>query len=156
MGVTSLGHEYFFLAAIPLLWICLGWKNGARISVIVLITLLINFWIKEIVKLPRPFVTFPDVFIREASGYSFPSGHAVQSLLFFAILVLIFKDKIKNNFQKYFFVLVNIIIILLVGWSRIYLKTHYWVDVMAGYAFGIIWLIFISWLIKRKVFKKIF
>ena len=60
----------------------------------------------------------------------------------------IFIDEVQylknpSNFLKYLFVLSNVFLILLVGWSSIYLNVHWFSDVMAGLALGLFWLTFL-------------
>jgi len=93
------------------------------------------------------------------TGYSFPSGHTVFSIILFSMLIYFYKDEIKNKAAKYFFVAVNVFLILLVGFSRIYLNVHWFTDVVGGYALGffltslgVLWLKKIH---KRVVSKKI-
>lgn len=74
------------------------------------------------------------------AGYSFPSGHATLAVIFFTLTIYIFKDDIKNRMLKYIFIFADIIIILLVGFSRIYLNVHWFSDVIAGFALGLFWL----------------
>ena len=77
------------------------------------------------------------------TGFSFPSQHAVMAIIFFSLIIFLFAEKIKNNFLKYLFIGANIILILLIGFSRIYLKVHYFSDSLAGLALGLFWLTFL-------------
>jgi undecaprenyl-diphosphatase len=70
------------------------------------------------------------------SRYSFPSGHATMALIFFSLLIYLFKDDIKDKLLKVVFVAVGCLIILSVGLSRIYLHAHWFSDVIAGFALG--------------------
>ncbi|MFC1800870.1 phosphatase PAP2 family protein [Nanoarchaeota archaeon] len=153
--ISVLGDLWLLLPLSFILILFLFYKKKKMQALLVvfgfMVGSLLNFLWKEIFQIPRP-----ENPLIQISGYSFPSGHAVQSLLFFSILFFVFKDQITNKYKKYSFILTNAAIILLVGWSRVYLRTHYWSDVIAGYAFAIIWLVFVLWLVKRKVFQKIF
>jgi len=88
------------------------------------------------------------------SRYSFPSGHAVISIIFFSFLIYCFKDNIKNSFLKIIFVLANIFIFLLIGFSRIYLGVHWFSDVLAGFSLGLFWLSFFILILGKKGNKK--
>ena len=77
------------------------------------------------------------------SGFSFPSQHALMALIFFSLIMFLFHEKIKNKPLKYLFVAGNIFLIILVGFSRIYLKAHWFSDIMAGLALGLFWLTFL-------------
>lgn len=89
------------------------------------------------------------------NGLSFPSQHALMVLIFFSLVMLIFTKKIKNKALKSLFIFSNLFLIILVGWSRVYLKAHWFSDVMAGFALGLFWLTFLilAFAIVIKLFK---
>lgn len=66
-------------------------------------------------------------------GYSFPSGHSVISVAFYAYLATYILE--NKNISKWFS-LIFIGLILGIGFSRIYLGVHYFSDVLAGYSLG--------------------
>ncbi|MFH1255042.1 MAG: bifunctional DedA family/phosphatase PAP2 family protein [bacterium] len=76
-------------------------------------------------------------------GFSFPSQHATIALIFFVLAIFLFTGKIKNKLLKILFISGNIFLIALVGFSRIYLKAHWFSDVAAGFAFGLFWVTFL-------------
>lgn len=90
---------------------------------------------KHLVARPRP----AGGLIAE-TGFSFPSGHAVTAMIFFYLMILLFGEKIKNIWLKNLFVALNIALILIAGFSRLYLRVHYFSDVLAGFALGMFWL----------------
>jgi membrane-associated phospholipid phosphatase len=84
-----------------------------------------------------------------ASGYSFPSGHAMSSVTFYGLLIYLTWKHITNPLLKFIVSVLLTLLILVIGLSRIYLHVHYASDVLAGYLFGIIWLLFTLWIIQK-------
>lgn len=70
------------------------------------------------------------------TDYSFPSGHAIFSIILFSLLIYFYKDKINNKTLKFVFIFINVLLILLIGFSRIYLNVHWFTDIIGGYALG--------------------
>lgn len=74
-------------------------------------------------------------------SFSFPSGHALASLLAYGmtayfVIVLWLRDTSWRTAAT----CAATILILLIGVSRLYLGVHYFTDVIAGYAAGAVWL----------------
>ncbi|MBX9853267.1 MAG: phosphatase PAP2 family protein, partial [Cytophagaceae bacterium] len=90
--------------------------------------------------------------LTEASGLSFPSGHAMISFSFYGLLIYMAWRGIKNKILKWTVVIGLLILIHAIGFSRVYLKVHYASDVMAGFAIGTVWLI-LSVFMLRKIEK---
>jgi undecaprenyl-diphosphatase len=93
-----------------------------------------------------------------ATGYSFPSGHALMSVTFYGLIIYIASQKFKTSFPKIIIALFFIILILVIGISRVYLRVHYASDVIAGYCVGFMWLILsliiINYIEKRQISPK--
>lgn len=77
----------------------------------------------------------------DAVGYSFPSGHAMGSLIFYGFVIyLVIRTKQKPWIQ-WLSVFGLSLLIVLIGVSRIYLGAHFPSDIAAGYIAGTIWLV---------------
>jgi undecaprenyl-diphosphatase len=105
--------------------------------------LLVRYAILFIVQRARP-----ENSLVHLSSYSFPSGHAMMSLIFFTLVIIAFEDDIKNVTLKWLFISVNVLLFSLVGFSRVYLNVHWLSDVVAGFALGIFWLTFLILVFK--------
>lgn len=105
-----------------------------------------NIILKEIYDRSRP-TAFQMI---EASGLSFPSGHAMFNLSFYGLLIYIAHKEIQNRILRVASILFLSILILSIGLSRIYLGVHYASDVLAGFCAGFIWLI-IALYITNKI-----
>ena len=78
----------------------------------------------------------PSIQLLQETGYSFPSAHAMFSMILFSLIIYFYKDEIKNNARRIAFIAAGVILILLAGFSRIYLDVHWFTDVVGGYALG--------------------
>ena len=78
------------------------------------------------------------------ASYSFPSGHSLGSFCFYGALAAIITVRIEKLWLKILVWLAAVILILLIGISRIYLGVHYPSDILAGFAVGLIWVITIA------------
>ena len=103
----------------------------------ILITHLVNKGIKEIVKRERPSLNEA----LDALGYSFPSGHAMLSIMTFGFLTYIIVANLKSVAGKCVTTILMGIVILSIGLSRVILNVHYPTDILAGYCVGGILLI---------------
>jgi membrane-associated phospholipid phosphatase len=77
----------------------------------------------------------------EESGYSFPSGHSMVSIIFYGMLCMLLIVFINSTITKVVGISCTLFIITMIGFSRVYLGVHYPSDVLAGYAAGGTWLI---------------
>jgi len=99
----------------------------------------LNFLLKAVFARPRP--TFSDP-LATALYYSFPSGHAMMSLIAYGLLGYFLFNALPERWQRVVVSAGLIVLILLIGFSRIYLGVHYLSDVLAGFAVGGLWLSF--------------
>jgi len=81
------------------------------------------------------------------SGYAFPSGHSTIIVVFLGLLVYLFASK-KNGWKMH---LVAGLLVLVVGFTRLYLRVHWFTDVIAGYVVGL-FILFVSVWVFEKFF----
>ena len=92
----------------------------------------------------------PDIpLLHEAEGLSFPSGHALMSVTFYGILIYIVYKTFKQKSIKWILISLLMFLIVIIGFTRIYLRVHYTTDVIAGYCIGFLWLVFAVWLLNK-------
>ncbi|MFA5855727.1 MAG: phosphatase PAP2 family protein [Candidatus Pacearchaeota archaeon] len=151
LQISDLISPIALLVFLITLWILLSYKKRIKdflmiVSGIVLGSIL-NFLIKDIIERPRP-----ENYIKYFSDYSYPSAHSQMAMIFFFLLAYTFSKKLNKKLKK-IFISLNIFIILLVGFSRIYLGAHWPTDVLGGYLVGLFLanlLIYLSTLIKHE------
>jgi len=80
-------------------------------------------------------------------GYSFPSGHAFTAAALYGMLAYWLSRAAPRRRASVWAVAASLI--LLIGFSRVYLSVHYATDVAAGYAAGLFWL-WACWQTGRK------
>ena len=86
---------------------------------------------------PRP--SFVDAFLI-FQDYSFPSGHTLAATLLYGLLAVFAVQAFDTWRPRAGAVLGACVMILLAGFSRLYLGAHYLSDVMGGVAAGVAWL----------------
>ncbi len=137
-AITFLGSSYFLIPAnlLMICWILFYMKNrllAMQWMITAIASLLLMYLFKGLFGRQRPF----DPFLETATGFSFPSGHTLNSLVFFGLLIFIlWKFARYKNWKIWGTVLLSLLI-LGIGLSRIYLRVHYASDVLGGLALGI-------------------
>lgn len=99
----------------------------------------LNQIVKYIFQRPRP--SNVDHLINQG-GYSFPSGHAMGSLIAYGAIVFLVIRLSKNTFLKWTVFIALSLLIGFIGISRVYVGVHYPSDIIGGYSLGAAWLAF--------------
>lgn len=149
--ITNFAH---FMTIIILCILCFIFiKNkwyGVIISINAIINTIINKVLKAIFIRPRPEI----LRLVKEGGYSFPSGHSMACASFYGLLIYFIHN---SNIQKKYRIILEttlIIIILLVGVSRIYLGVHFASDVLAGYLVSLIQLLIVISILEKLKYKQ--
>jgi membrane-associated phospholipid phosphatase len=100
----------------------------------------LNTLVKVAVHRPRPGEDLVNVF-QELNSYSFPSGHVMFYTAYYGFLLFLSFTMLKRRLPRYLINTVLIILIALVGISRMYLGEHWASDVLGGYLLGSLLLI---------------
>ncbi|WP_110112231.1 phosphatase PAP2 family protein [Bacillus sp. CGMCC 1.16541] len=111
----------------------------------------LNWLLKEVFERPRPQLSQ----LIEAGHYSFPSGHAMNSMAFYGALILLIRMYInEQNYVKGVVITLLVWLISLIGFSRMYLGVHYLTDILAGFAMGTAWLFVVFLFYQRTASEK--
>lgn len=73
----------------------------------------------------------------EASGLSFPSGNAMIGMVLYGMLAYILATSFRSRMSQWSVMLVGGLVILGIGYSRLYFGVHYVTDIVAGYLAGL-------------------
>ncbi|WQS94308.1 phosphatase PAP2 family protein [Helicobacter pylori] len=92
--------------------------------------------LKHLVARPRPATNGELAF---AHHFSFPSGHALASALFYGSLALLLCYSNANNRTKTIGAIILLFWIFLMAYDRVYLGVHYPSDVLGGFLLGVAW-----------------
>ena len=112
-----------------------------------ILVFLLNYVLKIIFARSRPI----DINLIVETGFSFPSGHAMMSLGIYGFLIYLLLLSDKNKISKIIGSASLILLIFLIGISRIYLGVHYATDVIAGFIISASYLL----LFIRFIYSKI-
>jgi membrane-associated phospholipid phosphatase len=134
---STLGVTVMTLATSILLW-----RRRLRHWVFTLLAtiyggMLLNFWLKAVFQRARPHFDGPILIL---SSYSFPSGHTMMATVFYGTLSAIVIARVRDWKWRVLAIIVAVLLLALVGFSRIYLGVHYLSDVVGAIAEGVAWL----------------
>ena len=97
----------------------------------------LNQLLKTLFARPHPFFEHP---LLVESSYSFPSGHAMESLVAYGMLAYFAVLALKSRGKRAAWVGGAAVLVVLIGFSRLYLGAHYVSDVVGGFVAGGAWL----------------
>ncbi len=144
--ITNFGDTIIlFLVTLAILLLIKNKKYGLITFFNLIIIFGLNSGFKMIVRRSRP----TGYQLIDQGGYSFPSGHSAISLAFYGLLIyFIWISKLSIKIKRILTIILSILIVL-IGFSRIYLGVHYASDVLAGYIFATIYLIIFITIISK-------
>jgi undecaprenyl-diphosphatase len=152
--ITALGYYWVvvpLLAVAVLAFYLKGWRLSATLLLVSTGgSSLLTAVLKAVFGRARPEVLDSGY---AATFYSFPSGHATVAVGFYGALTLILAYRLRG-FARWAVVVGGVSLVLLIGFSRIYLGVHYPTDVLAGYLAAPLWVIsvgivYVAWLSVR-------
>ncbi len=117
------------------------WKLSLTWAVAVALGALFNVAIKTTLDRERPPRDMRDAAVYE-DNESYPSGHSMGSMIGLGMLACACTRALRRRAPKVSVVLLAAIVILLIGFSRIYLRAHWFSDVVGGFLAGAAWLAF--------------
>ena len=151
--ITTLGYYWVVLPLLAVSALAF-YRRGRRISAALLVLstcggMVLTTALKDLFERSRP-----DLFESgyTASFYSFPSGHATMAVGFYGTLAILVAWRLKG-LRRWAVISAGALLVLLIGYSRLYLGVHYPTDILAGYLAAPLWVgtISLAYLLWRLV-----
>ncbi len=140
LAFTSLGEPNLLLALSVslgiILWVRKHHSEAITIAVSGTGAIGLNILLKQLFARARPQLWERAV---DVKFYSFPSGHAMISMVIYGLLGYLLGSRFPQ--QRWWIYSLTIILVAVIGFSRLYLGVHWPTDVIAGYTGGLVWLI---------------
>ena len=107
-------------------------KLGLPVSIAVSTSFILNIILKLIFARERPDI----LRLVTENSYSFPSGHAMINMALYTVLIIYAYKFIKSKRIKYPLIIAMMLLVIAIGFTRIYLGVHYAGDIIGGWLLG--------------------
>ena len=140
-GLSFMASPYLLVPAYLMLIFWFGWlKKNAVLAIYILSSGLSGFFVTFLLKWLFHRARPSNPSIPPPHDFSFPSGHSSAAFIFYGLLIyLLCQAAIPKNL-KYPVITIFVLLSLLIGLSRVYLRVHFVSDVLAGFCIGLAWL----------------
>ncbi|GGN61097.1 hypothetical protein GCM10010112_17870 [Actinoplanes lobatus] len=138
--VSSFGGRGVLVPLVVLPAALLLVRRRPRPAIYLLVTgagaLILDPSLKALIGRLRPVVEVP---VASAPGNSFPSGHALDSMVVYGMIVLVLLPAVRRRWRPWFIGLAAVLVVA-VGFTRIALGVHFLSDVLGGWMLGLAWI----------------
>lgn len=133
--ISEFGSESIHLPLIAFLFWCFDKRSAIRIGINYFLIMYVTQILKITFCVPRPWLRFEGLttatnYAGEVSGFSFPSGHTTGAVSVYGTMITMTENRLFQGALA--------ILILLIGFSRLYLGVHTPTDVLTGLLIGVI------------------
>jgi undecaprenyl-diphosphatase len=136
----TLGRETAAVITVVLLLYWLWKRHWHELSMLVLGVIGGNIWFEVLSNFfARHRPVFPDPLNPPLPGPGFPSGHSMTGMLLYGLILYLLLPRLPSMGWRLLATIGALAIVLLIGFSRLYMGDHYPTDVLGGYAFGLAW-----------------
>ena len=120
-----------------LIWRC-DYREALLLALVVASGTALGAIAKRVTERPRP----PAVasLVELPPSFSFPSGHTLAALLVWTLIAIVVLRVGRESWTKALAVAGGLLLVMLVGLSRVYLGVHWPSDVLASWLMGVGWL----------------
>lgn len=111
------------------------YKNAKKQAVFLILLMIVaggaTYILKEVIQRARP-----ANMLMSDSSFSFPSGHSAIAVVFFGLLIYVIFSKTQSKKMRIILPIVSVLMILMIGITRLILNLHWFSDVLAGFLLG--------------------
>jgi undecaprenyl-diphosphatase len=140
VGISMLGSPSILIPLAMLLIGRFAWIGRRRAAMVFAVAAggaeALDQVLKEVFRRARPEAFFG---YAQPLGYSFPSGHSVESCCFYGVAAALVTLRMRSRRRKAPIWVASAFLTAAIGFSRIYLGVHYPSDVLAGYLGAVFW-----------------
>lgn len=146
-AVTEVGDVTVIVLLLTLIMWNIDKHRALRIAFALVLSFIINTVLKNLFAIKRPFYRkeFTKGIPDPVDGYAFPSGHSQNAGTTWVSMML--------EFDKWWIIIFSVLFMVLIPMSRVYLRVHWILDVIAGVIIGgLVAVVYYKYL-SEKVFK---
>ena len=129
--IVVVGVVFVVLICFGRYWLALAW--GCAVEGVAFLN---DQFVKHLFQRERPPFAKP----KGPTDWSFPSGHSVRAFVMYGFLAYLIVHFLPRRWARITGVTAMVLVIGVIGFSRIYLGKHYLSDVVGGFVFGAFWL----------------
>ncbi len=137
---SEAGRFEFYLGILPIIYWSLDKQLARNLIYLLAFSDAANSIAKHAFRSPRPYWLDASLHLSDEESYGIPSGHAQSAMVAYIYLAIWLRRR--------WVWLVSLLIVFLMGLSRVYLGVHFFHDVLAGYLLGLI--ILVGYLVWRR------
>ena len=137
--ITDLGNPAVYLLITAIIYWSFDRQWGLKLALFLTVVISLNSILKQMCFAPRPFWVDPDIkAIKVSNGFGMPSGHAQASTFWLFTGSFLHGLYTDSGWKRWLTWIVVIALVILVGFSRVYLGAHSIIQVLAGLVIGIV------------------
>jgi undecaprenyl-diphosphatase len=98
-----------------------------------------SLWLTLAPYFDRPRPVFDQPVLHQMTAPGFPSGHSISAVMCYGLLAYLIVPRVRSGWGKAVVVVLAVLMIAYIAFSRVFIGDHYVTDVLAGLALGVAW-----------------